>query len=214
MGNGTISPPLLEGLLEGRDLTLEVEYVILASAFMHLKQHLRLVLSLTALSFGALILFVSLSRTASSVWSATGQYDASSRQLYMDDEVLPDHVLYPVLMVLDRAKLEAAAPTERIYIQLEYGQRRMKYAQELQDKENDNLALTTATKAQKYFIHAAQETLDQNLSDTTRHKVVVAMEYQQTELTKLKEGFATDQDKAVLDQLTNEGQVLLERLRK
>jgi hypothetical protein len=171
---------------------------------------IRIVLSLSALVFGLGILGLSLT-TATAAESATTSMQASSRQLYWDGQVLPDHVAYPVLMALDRAKLEAASPSERIFIQVEFANRRLEYSQELLDKENTSLAITTLTKAYKYLIRAAQETLDGNMPSSVAEHVIKALEYHNKQLGIIKTQ-VPDSDRAVLDQLMVEGDVLLKRL--
>ena len=73
-------------------------------------KHARLVLSSLALICGLSILGLSLTSAVTSVQSATGSFEASNRRFYVNEEILPDHIAYPALMALDRAKLEAASP--------------------------------------------------------------------------------------------------------
>jgi hypothetical protein len=170
----------------------------------------RLLLSSCALflSFGILALSLT---TASAAQSSTGSFEASHRQFYWGDDVLPDHVVYPVLMLIDKAKLESASPTERIYTQVEYGNRRFEYTHALIEKENPELALTTATKGYKYLIHAGQEALDSDASPSLKQHVIKAIEYQDKQLAELRNSFS-DADRAVLDQLQAEGESLKNRL--
>ncbi len=176
------------------------------------QHHLRLILSTVALFFGGLVLLISLAQDPTSVLSADGQYQASQRQLYLGQEILPDHVAYPLLMTIDRVKLESQRPVERVYTQLDYASRRLEYAKLLLDKGNQSLALTTATKGEKYLLHAGQEALDQDLDPSVKRAVWLALEYHTKELHSLKDRFSADADRAVLDQLLTEGQVMSSRL--
>lgn len=123
-----------------------------------MKLHIKVVLIVVALIFALLILGLSI---VSSVLSVHTNPDILSRSLYVDDQVLPDHISYPLLMVLDRARLEIATPVERVYLQTEYANRRLIYAQALLEKNNPDLAVTTLTKGQKYLLYAAIAVADQ-----------------------------------------------------
>lgn len=83
----------------------------------------------------------------------------SARELYWGEEILPDHVLYPAMMAIDRFQIEKAEPTERIYMEIVYAGRRLVYGQELLKKDKSDLAVTTLTKSQKYLLQAGKETL-------------------------------------------------------
>src|SRR5690554_2706228 len=111
----------------------------------------RAIFSIVALFAAGAILGLSLISSAMSVHSANGM---NSRSLYIDDQILPDHISYPVLMAIDRLRLETASEIEQVYLQTEYANRRLAYATELFDRDQDELAVTTLTKAQKYLLHA------------------------------------------------------------
>jgi len=81
-----------------------------------MKLHIKVVLIVVALFLALFILGLSI---VSSVLSVHSNPDILRRSLYIDDQVLPDHISYPVLMALDRARLEIATPVERVYLQTE-----------------------------------------------------------------------------------------------
>ncbi len=162
--------------------------------------YLRAFVIIASLLGAVTILGISLLASNSEVWSTTGSFETSQKQLYWSGEMLPDHIAYPVLMAVDRAKIETAEPSDRIYLQLEYGQRRYESAEALLDKNKSDLALTTMTKAQKYWLQAGQGALDNRLevSDTVRQFTLRTIEFYEAELQKTKQRFG-DADRAVID---------------
>ncbi len=170
---------------------------------------LRFILSSCALLFGVGIVWLSL--TASVQISAADNTSASERTLYFHKKVLPDHVFYPVLMTIDRARLESASPTQRVYREVEYANRRLYYAQELLRQEKVNLAHTTLTKAGKYLLEAGTDAEKKDVSPAVREFLVRALQshLQQTEL--LKADFP-DSDRPVIDEILNQQRQLLDRL--
>lgn len=148
------------------------------------------------------------------VWSTNGAYDTSRKQLYWSNDILPDHVAYPVLRVADRAKLEIADPVDRIYLQLEFARHRFEASQALLDKGNDTLALTTLTKSQKYLLQAGQAALadEPQLTETVRFFTLRTLEYYDTAISNAKDGFG-DADRAVIDGLQAELQAVILQLK-
>jgi hypothetical protein len=170
----------------------------------------RVVLSTLALFFGFGVLALSLT-TATAAESSTGSVQASSRQLYWDSTILPDHVAYPVLMTIDKVRLEAGSPSERVFTQIEYGHRRLEYAQELLDKKKIDLAVTTASKGYKYLLQAGEEALQHDMPHSVTSRALKALEYQSQFLSKFK-AQVPDQDRPPLDILLKEGEVMMKRL--
>lgn len=166
-------------------------------------RHARFVLSSIGLLFGFSILAVSLSAGNSTVLSSTPS-ETSKKQFYVNQTVLPDHVAYPVLMAVDRVKLELNNDQERVYTQIDYAHRRFDYAQALMEKNNLSLALTTITKAEKYLIQAAHDAL--RLGEDGRHQqqyVYKTLVYYDARLEELKPIFP-DGDRDIIDQLQQE----------
>jgi HEPN domain-containing protein len=72
--------------------------------------------------------------------------------------LLPDHFLYPIKMLRDRIWLELTTdPLERAELLLKLADKRLWAAQMLIEEGKNSLAVTTATKAEKYL----QRALDQ-----------------------------------------------------
>jgi hypothetical protein len=170
---------------------------------------LRFIGTVLALSAAAGVLFISLS-TVSAVQSSSGV--DQSKQFYMGETLLPDHVAYPVLMAVDRARLESATPVEQVYLKTEYANRRLEYAQQLLDKESSALAVTTLTKAQKYLLSAAHQAIETEMSDTVIKHIIATIEYHQ-EQTSVIAVQLSDNERAVVDGLNEEFAVVVEQLK-
>lgn len=174
---------------------------------------LRITFSIIGLFTASAVLAVSLASSVPSVYSASDRFKANDKQFYLDGEILPDHTLYPVVMMADRLKLEMAQPNEKITVYTTYANLRLSAAQQLLDKENYQLALTTLTKSQKYLLKAAQETLDQNPSPTTKNHVLKTLLYHINKHQQIKEQFSQE-GKNVIDELDMECQVFVDSLKR
>mgnify|MGYP001224301662 CR=1 FL=1 len=139
-----------------------------------MNKFLKVVLILLALLGACFILLLSV---VSSVLSLSSNPSVFQRTFYSDEQILPDHISYPVLMVLDRVRLEVATPIERVYLQTEYANRRLIYAQALLEKGNADLALTTLTKGQKYLLYAAIAVNDHNEVPRLKNHVIKTIQY-------------------------------------
>jgi len=163
------------------------------------------------LFLGTLVLAVSLLKSVPVVHSSQGE--PGSPSFYVNGEVLPDHIFYPILMVRDRLRLEAAEPTERLYLQTEYANRRLRAGLDLLAKDNQLLALTTITKAQKYLLRSSEEAMDSQppVGQAVLSHVVRTIEFHSAAVASVKDQFS-DQDRAVLDKLQAELEVVAQRL--
>ena len=115
-------------------------------------------LSIFAFIFGIFMMAISIN-TSVPVAYPSDQTHASHRQFYLSNNILPDHIIYPALMLVDKVQLETTSFPDRLWLQAEYGWRRLDYSHQLVDKGKTSLALTAFTKSQKYLINATQETL-------------------------------------------------------
>lgn len=169
-----------------------------------------------AASSGALvlasgILFVSLSAGNSRMLAQHGNYESSQRQFYVSQTILPDHVAYPMLMAFDKAKLITSGPEKQLLLEVEYGQRRLEYAQELLKRENATLALTTLTKAQKYLIQAGTTAHQPEVSPETKQTVLDNLQQFNQQLQLLRSGFS-DEEWSVVERHAQELRVIQEQL--
>jgi len=80
---------------------------------------------------------------------------------YFGSRILPDHILYPVVMVFDRLYLLSLPKDKRTPVEVQYAFDRMRSAEELLDgKNNPELALATLKKSQRYLLLAGNQTLE------------------------------------------------------
>lgn len=165
---------------------------------------------LIALFSAVSILLISLS-SGSAVQSASSGLSQSPTQFYMSDTILPDHVGYSVLMAIDRVRLEAATPTEQVYLKTTYANQRLADAEALLDKGNAGLAVTTLTKAQKYLLSAGSQVLEQDMAPTVTKHVIATIEFHRDHTTTLAKTL-TDNQRAVIDGLNEECQVMIQQL--
>jgi hypothetical protein len=171
---------------------------------------IRLLFSSLAFVFGIGILLVSLFMSASQV-SSSGQ-NTDDHQLYFNRTILPDHMLYPALMVVDRIQLETASDYERIFKDIEYAHRRLEYAEELLALNKQDLALTTLTKAEKYLANAVHDARQIHASESVILRIAKAIEYHDKRLKELSPQFTSDADRAVIDRHLRENEALLKSL--
>jgi len=174
-------------------------------------KHTRFLFSSLGVLMGCSILAISLT-AGNVVQSSTGNFEATHKQFYLSHTLLPNHVAYPALMAIDRIKLEAVEPSERVYMQVEYARRRFEYAQELVNQNELALALTTTTKAEKYLINAAHQALKLENGRNQQLFVYHTLVYYNAELEALKHSFP-DSDRTIIDHLQQEMLVLQEQLK-
>jgi len=113
------------------------------------------VISILAILFGIFVLVSSL--IAYSNREGNGEERESEKKLYISTKILPDHVFYPILMVIDQGLLAMSDDESEIYLRIHLAQDRMLSAQRLLDKDEEVLALSTLTKSQKYLISASEK---------------------------------------------------------
>jgi len=163
-------------------------------------KHIEIIGSVLAVVFGVSLVVISLI-SASQVQSKG--LEVSHKEMYFEDDVLPDHALYPILMVRDRVQLELAQPEDRISLRVAFAQERMHSAEMLYEKGKPELALSTATKAQKYLLTAALEVKAMDMSEDLQTYVFTALREQTEHLKQLQEKYNDDQYE-VLEKLIQE----------
>lgn len=126
-----------------------------------------------------------------------------------DRPYLPDHPLYPFKMLSDRIILLVTPKEQQIERKIEYANIRLSYASRLLATGRRSLALSTATKAEKYLLSASQEFLMQNprTSSESGDRIVRAISFHKTTLLSMKDSF-TDEQKAVVDNLIEQLDIL------
>lgn len=169
-------------------------------------KHLRVIGSLSAVAFGISLVAMSLV-SVSQVQSQGLEY--TEKEMYFQHEVLPDHALYPALMARDRVLLELAQPDDRISIRVELAGKRMRSAEMLLEKGKTELALSTATKAQKYLLTAVLEAQNLSVDETVLIALKATLQAQTEQLERLQTHFeGAEHD--VLQQLLLQSQAALQ----
>lgn len=169
-------------------------------------KHFKVIVSVSALLFGVSLVGISLV-SASQVQSRG--LDATQKEMYFEDTVLPDHAFYPALMAKDRVVLELAQPERRIQLQVQYAKDRMHAAELLYEKGKPDMALSTATKAQKYVLTAVLEAESMELDKPTLELVHEALREQTDDVIQLQQKLPGDQQE-ILQKLVQESVASLE----
>lgn len=135
------------------------------------------------------------------------------QKMYMGRTILPDHVLYPFVMIGDRIRLTTASNEEQILLSVEYADRRYRYAAELLHKNQEPLAFTTITKSQKYLFHASNQLLSEPRAVDAQTVVAVrnALDHSIYRLEQLKSQ-VSNENAAAIDQLILESSILLQNV--
>jgi hypothetical protein len=169
----------------------------------------RFFLSTMALVFASGVLALSLMTARDA--SATNNASPERKQLYFGKEILPDNVLYPVLMTVDRVELETSSADERIFMQIEYANRRLGYAEDLLEVKKENLALSTLSKAENYLYNATQEAQQVNAPSSVKQRLVKAYAYHIEKIESLSDQF-TDSNRSQIDKILQADQDTLQSL--
>jgi hypothetical protein len=180
-------------------------------SFDNFMKHARLLISFLALTLASGILLVSLF-SVSLVQSSGTPTEATQRQLYFSNEVLPDNIAYPFLMVADRVRLESSSAQERVFMQVEYGFRRLDAAKKLLEKDKDDLAVSTFTKSAKYFQQAGLEAQQFDAPQSVRNHVIKALEYFDKDARALLPQIP-EQDRSTIEKLLQENQAVISTLK-
>lgn len=174
---------------------------------------------LFAVFFASLIIFVSL-QSANKNQTAT-KNKLMAGKFYVAKEILPDHSLYPLLMVVDRLRLELADSEKRIDLLVSNANRRLFYSKKLLEKNSQDVAFTTLSKAIKYINQA----LEENIFLLEKASLNKKQQYQALAFFVLEnfdkhiDFYATyqnqfsDEEKSFLDALFSQGFSLQQKLR-
>lgn len=157
-------------------------------------------------ALASLILLISLFM-AHSVQSSAGM-PASSKALYFTDVVLPDHSVYPLIAGIDRARLLVAESDQKPLLKIEYAHRRLWYAVELLNKGQEQLAVSTITKSQKYILQVAHEYLA-GKSTLSQSEVSAAIEKHQQDLALILENHQLSEQSSISLLIEEEEAVLM-----
>lgn len=102
-----------------------------------------------------------------------------TKKLYFGRQVLPDHVLYEVIMAFDKVRFVSTPPVQRVPLAIQYAERRFKSGLALMADEQPALAISTIGKSQKYLFFAAEQILatPDSYTDGTQRQVLDALEH-------------------------------------
>ncbi len=175
----------------------------------HLAVKFKLILAVLALGFGGLLLGLSLLTVS---YKVLGQH-YGTRTFYLTGPILPDHVLYPALMIWDRYRLYQATPEQRFDLHLTYATRRQWASEQLAYRGQKDMAVMTAVKGQKYLLSAilAIQDLPAEEQSAAKKRLQTALLTQiqaTSELEKSLAGFNT----TAISQLRAQQQILLSQL--
>lgn len=136
----------------------------------------------------------------------------SERKLYFSNRILPDHVFYPILMVADRAILFFSFGNEKIYVKMGMAEDRLKSARILLEKDQEELALSTMTKSQKYLFSAANDFLQStNQSEAVKKDLLASLNHNYSEMRECRSNFEVIDTTPIGDLLT-ESEALIGQL--
>ena len=169
------------------------------------------IISIISVSLGFLILLLSL-LIASPAYRVDGGIRVN-RFFYIDHEVLPDHIFYPLLNVQDIVVQRVLPAKERGVLALDVANRRLESAIKLYQKNpQSELVMTTADKSHSYFLQGM--TYLQNDIKLNREELALLdnlFEIRAQELKDLGEGLI-DNKRSRIDKIWEEEVVEIEKL--
>ena len=168
----------------------------------------RVSMSAVALLGGLLIMFISI--TAANPVKSAGDNE-SEKKFYFGQTILPDHLMYPLLMIADRVKLETVTGEEEVYTRVAYSVRRFEAAKLLLQKDKEAMAYSTLTKSQKYLHHAGNLVNSQDLSLEARQYIELALTLHSQSLEEIKQSFGNEYSSNI-DQMILENKAMLAHL--
>lgn len=121
--------------------------------------------------------------------------------MYVSSRMLPDHVLYPATMVVDRVALFISPQEEKAVKQVSFAFDRLEAVEQLLEKGKPQLALVTLKKSQHYLLLANDEARSQDLSAETLQYLRRALRAHIKRTTQLLSSFPMDDQQQVKDML-------------
>jgi len=170
-------------------------------------------LSLGGLLIASLILAISLISSTPSAYSVGDEFKTNDKEFYFGTEILPDHLLYPAVMIADKIKLETAKKEEKLITYITYANLRLDSSEKLLNKDSHPLALTTLTKSQKYLLKAAEFAQENHPNPTATLYVYKTLLYHLSRHQQLMERFS-DEQRPVIEQLDREILVFVDSLKR
>jgi hypothetical protein len=175
---------------------------------------IKVVFAVVGLLFGFFVLGSSL--ILASQKDISNDFTTTQRKIYLG-KILPDHAFYPALMLVDKTLLLTSSGDEKIELMTNLAKNRMKNSQDLIQKGEEGLGLTTMTKSQKYLLLATHEVIKANdnghqISSKVVNDLIVTFAENTEKIDAYKKN--TDNETAVLDNLLNESKIMVSDLKK
>lgn len=177
----------------------------------YLNQHQRSLVISTSIGsvFLALILVLLSLRLTAARLNPVEQL--SYKRFYLAKQILPDHILYPVLQWSKQRSFALLSLDERVLSQAKLSQQRLREARALMEKGNPALALVSMQKSQALAMEACAEALEHPVSEHTTASVASMMVEHLAEVSAIREMLA-DQDATQVGQMQAQTEVLLSQL--
>jgi hypothetical protein len=158
------------------------------------------------LLFGGLVMILSL-LSANRIFSQDDDFSLTQQQFYFQKEILPDHLLYPLLMIVDRSKLLMADEEQQVGLQTTYAWQRLEHTEILLERGYRSLSFSTLTKAYKYYHQALLSARELELTADQRQALIDDADHFVNQAEKLFTSF-TDVERQELSRLQAEQQIL------
>lgn len=150
----------------------------------------KFIFAFLAILFG-LFLFTS-SLVTQSQKEAVSAEKVSTKKFYFGEKILPDHIFYPLVMIVDKGLLSISSGDSKVFLQIRLAQDRMLTAKKLLEKGEETLALSTLTKSQKYLLLAMQDLFSkEEYSRETGKALLMALRENTQNLAQMEHQFKT-----------------------
>ncbi len=164
------------------------------------------------LVFAFFVLGVSI-MSASIASSSLDDTPFSSRKLRFSAQIMPGNVLFPFVVIKDKASLLLMDTSQQCLQRLNLALERLDQAKRISELGDQRLALQTMIKGQRYLSEATTQCQQSNLDQKYKDGIIKVVEQYQQQLTEIKPRYA-DTDRAILDQLMSENEALQTHLGK
>lgn len=172
------------------------------------KRGLVIALSVGSVAVALVLVLLSLRLTASRLNPVE---QLSNKRFYLAQQILPDHIFYPVIQWGKHRSMMLLSLDERVLSQAKWSQQRLEEARALVKKGDPALALVSMQKSQSLAIEACAEALEHPVSEQTTASVAGIMIENLAEVSALRE-LLTDQDATNVGQMQAQTEVLLSQL--
>lgn len=166
------------------------------------------ILNMVMLAIAGLVILLLSLLTANTLTMNGGSVPTQQWKFYLGRDILPDNILYPVLMIRDKVKLDSALPEEQVVLKLQYAEERFHTVEELLKRDQGIRAVSTLTKSQKYIISAGYQALELEFTEDELQQVRNAVDHSMYRLdTFLNEN--PEHNQPITTQLREETRILL-----